>query len=598
MSLQRLSNASVLSLAFALVSLPASTQAQSHDSLRSAPATFTGTLLGEVRNASGVTQMGAAVLLYDRYDNLIRRGLSTDDGKFAFAALAPDVYTLRVTLASFFPAMRRNITILAGSESLLRVSLAAVLSSIDVTPGAPNRATLMSDEWKWVLRSSQTTRPVLRFLPLAPPTTRESATLFSDTTGVVNLSGGDTNSLNSSFQQDMGTAFALETSVAGGSKVRVSGNFGYGAASGLPSAGFRTTYMRERPNSQGSQGVAGPQISLTVRQAYFPTAMNSQNAPVLRTASVSTIDSIEIMDGLRLEYGSSLDSIMLYGRLNYVSPFARATYNLGNGGMMRAAFSSGFAPTELLSRTPEGQTDLSQDLTALAQAPRLSRRDDRATVERTKSYEASYQVVDGHRTFTATAFRESVANSVFLMSGDIGLAGTSNLLPDLNTRGTVFNAGNYQRSGFSAALSEAVNDRLEIGVEGGQAGALVADPTTSDRGSLRSNIHQSPRPWVTARINASMPITGTHLAASYGWTDFRALMPIHQSLTGRTTQQIGWNLSGRQPLPGLMGMRMELIAELRNMLAQGYLNLNSPDGRKAVLTNAPRQVRGGVSFIF
>jgi hypothetical protein len=63
-------------------------------------------------------------------------------------------------------------------------------------------------------------------------------------------------------------------------------------------------------------------------------------------------------------------------------------------------------------------------------------------------------------------------------------------------------------------------------------------------------------------------------------------------------QQVGWNFSGRQPLPAMRGMRMEVIAELRNMLAQGYLGLDSPDGRKAILTNAPRQVRGGVSFIF
>src|SRR4051812_609562 len=104
MSLQRFSKASVLSLALAL-SVPAS--AQTRDPLSSSQANFAGALLGEVRNASGVKQMGATVQLYDRYDNLVRKALSTDDGKFAFASLAPDVYTLRVTLSSFFPAVRR-----------------------------------------------------------------------------------------------------------------------------------------------------------------------------------------------------------------------------------------------------------------------------------------------------------------------------------------------------------------------------------------------------------------------------------------------------------------------------------------------------------
>jgi hypothetical protein len=584
MSLRRFSKASVLSLA---VALSVESSAQTRSPLASQQTNLSGALLGEVRNAAGVTQMGATVLLYDRYDNLVRRALSTEEGKFAFAALTPEVYTLRVTLASFFPAIRR-ITVLAGSESMLQVSLAAVLSSIDIAPGAPNKATLMTDEWKWVLRSSQATRPVLRFVDPAP--TAESASLFSDTTALVKVQGGDSNLLGNGMQQDMGTAFAVETSMAGGNKVRVSGNLGYGASSGLPSAGFRTTYMRER------QGAPGPQVSLTVRQAYFPAAIGG-NAPMLRTASLSSIDSVEIMEGLKLEYGSSLDSVMLYGHKAYVSPFARATYNLGNGGVFRVAFSSGFAPTELISRQPEGQTDLNQDLIALAQAPRISRRDDHAAVERTKNYEASYQVIDGNRTFTMTAFRENVANAVFLMSGDIAMAGAANLLPDLNTRGTVFNAGNFNRTGFSAALNEAVTDRIDVGIEGGQAGALVVDPNAGS-GPLRSSIHTSPRPWVSAYLHGSVPVTGTRLSASYGWTDFRALMPTHQSLTGRSNQQVGWNFSGRQPLPCVRGMRMEIMAELRNLLAQGYLRLDSPDGRQAILTNSPRQVRGGVSFIF
>jgi hypothetical protein len=85
---------------------------------------------------------------------------------------------------------------------------------------------------------------------------------------------------------------------------------------------------------------------------------------------------------------------------------------------------------------------------------------------------------------------------------------------------------------------------------------------------------------------------------SYGWTDFRTLTPIHQSLTGPTYQDLGWNVRAQQPLPGMMGVRMELVAELRNALAQGYLTLHHKDGRKAVLTNTPRQARLGASFIF
>jgi len=122
-------------------------------------------------------------------------------------------------------------------------------------------------------------------------------------------------------------------------------------------------------------------------------------------------------------------------------------------------------------------------------------------------------------------------------------------------------------------------------------------PDTAEAAS-RGRLHQSPRSWWTVRINASLPWSRAEVAGSYGWTDFRALMPVHQSLTGLPAQQTGWNVSARQPLPGMLGLRMEMQAELRNALAQGYLRVTGPDGQTAILTNVPRQVRGGMNFIF
>ncbi len=147
MSLRRFSNASVLSLAVALT-VPVS--AQSRKSTRNPIKVRShGRSTGRNSNANGIAQMGASVLLYDRYENLVGRSLSTGDGKIRFRGAGSGCLYLRVTLASFFPAIRK-ITVLAGSESMLQVSLSAVLSSIDLVPGSPKRATLMSDEWKWV----------------------------------------------------------------------------------------------------------------------------------------------------------------------------------------------------------------------------------------------------------------------------------------------------------------------------------------------------------------------------------------------------------------------------------------------------------------
>ncbi len=69
------------------------------------PPSLSGGIFGRVVSAPGVAQMGATVLLYDRYDQQVRRALTNEQGKFAFDQLTPELYSIRVSLASFVPAM-------------------------------------------------------------------------------------------------------------------------------------------------------------------------------------------------------------------------------------------------------------------------------------------------------------------------------------------------------------------------------------------------------------------------------------------------------------------------------------------------------------
>jgi hypothetical protein len=63
---------------------------------------------------------------------------------------------------------------------------------------------------------------------------------------------------------------------------------------------------------------------------------------------------------------------------------------------------------------------------------------------------------------------------------------------------------------------------------------------------------------------------------------------------------MGLNFQLRQPLPAINGMggRFEVTAEVRNLLAQGYVPVPSSDGRNMLLVPFPRSLRGGLSFIF
>ena len=175
--------------------------------------------------------MGASVYLYNRYDEMVNaRGLSNEQGRFGFDTLVPDFYSLRVILASFVPAERRNISVLPNSENRLDISLTEHPQHGDSAPPGKSPGTLMTDDWKWILRSSQATRPILRFLPdsISAPSKALVAN-FSETTGVLKLSAGDGQSFIQGAGEDLGTAFALATSLAHSARVQLSGNLAYTA---------------------------------------------------------------------------------------------------------------------------------------------------------------------------------------------------------------------------------------------------------------------------------------------------------------------------------------------------------------------------------
>src|SRR5579885_644771 len=577
--------------------------------IAAAPLPVAGSLGGQVFDAAGVAQMGATVVLYNRYDRAIRQTLTASHGEFLFDALLPDLYSIRVSLAAFVPAFKRNIAIQPGFHSVLTINLSSILSSVEFQPARPAKGSLMTDDWKWVLRSSQATRPVLRLRDAgweAPAEHPRFGPVFSETRGIVKVSAGDPTSLAGvGWQPDLGTAFALATSFLGSNQLQVSGNFGYASHSGMPVAGFRTTFSRTQAT------LKMPEITVTMRQLYLPargfTNSGSPDAtPALRTMSVSFLDDISLFDGLRLEYGMSAESVSFLDRLNALSPFARLTYDIGAAGSLQVAYSSGAAPVELAARSQRDEerdnNELQSDLTALAIMPRISMRDGHARMQRSETFEAGYRKETGSRAFSIAAYHERFSNGALAMAGPADLY-PEDSLPDLGSQSAIFDVGRFQRWGYVASVEQSLGDHVELSAAYGRGGALTTTRQqlqTPDPDELRSIIRMADRAWASARLAATVPVAGTRVAASYGWSGHDTLMPAHLFLTQRLAIQPGLNVSIRQPLPGFCGMpgRFEGTADLQNLLKQGYLPVFSPGGQAIILTNMPKAVRGGLSFIF
>ena len=563
------------------------------------PLKLSGAITGLVTNSLGVPQMGAVVVLYNRQDRAYERAITDERGEFKFLGLFPDSYSLRISLASFVPAMKRNILVQPGMRSVLAVNLSTLFSSIQFAYPPVENGSFMTDDWKWILRSASATRPVLRFTGKAlakPPERTAHATVFSDTRGVLRLSAGDGPMVSGiGSEADLGTAFALATSVFGNNSLEVSGNLGYGSQTGVPAAAFRTTYSRTS---------GGPQVSVTMRQLLLPGrvdgASDPATPPMLRSVATSVDDRAQIAHNVSLQYGFTLDSVSFVEHLNSFSPYARLVYSLGDHGEVAAAYTSGNARPDLAGEGPQ-DSEFLHDLNTLALFPRLSLLGGRPKMQRGDNYELSYTRKARSRVYRVSGYRESVANAALsLIAPDSTYGG--DLLPDLFTGNAIFNAGNYQSSGYTASVTQNLGESLSATVMYGGVDVLsVTGDTFGTSDELRSMMRSRRRQAVMGRIAATSPWTGTHVIASYQWTgDSRAVMP-GQLYTTQTLHPLpGLNFYIRQPIPGLSNLpwRIEATADLRNLLAQGYLPLSGVNGQQVVLVETPRSFRGGLSFIF
>lgn len=581
---------------------------------------LTGNLLGSVMDVAGIPQMGATVQVFNKYDRPISKTITAADGRFGFAALPIDSYTVRVSLASFLPAARDKIAVKAGLDSILQIHLATLFSSIQVTYTVPDGA--MTNDWKWVLRSSPATRPITRFLPRDADDEDADAVLsaearpriFSGTRAMVSVSGGDGGLIDSeSNPGDFGTGFVVSTNIFGKNQVQVGGSFGPAANLGPSAMALCAIYSRNDNIGFGQP----PEVTFSMSQIGTPASQfgglqNSTNGvgtgPTVRSMSLSVYEVTDPLDNVHLEYGMTGESVDYLQHSSRISPFARMTVTLGKRGELIAAYSDGGKPDELTAHMPDNpaedaaiNNELIDAVNTLARLPQLSERNGRLELQRSHNYEVGYRKTSGSLTYAASAFYEDVSNGRMNVTGDLAGVNAGDLFYDGASTTSTYNIGNFQREGYIASVDQRVNDSFHVALAYGRMGGLV--PGISGVSSTMLNqqkfLDDKDLNVASANLNGRIARTGTKIRANYGWVDSGAVVPQHIFTTQNLYLEPGLNIDVRQPLPSLFGLpgRLEITADLRNMLAQGYLPVDT-DGHRLLVVQSPRALRGGLNFIF
>jgi hypothetical protein len=186
------------------------------------------------------------------------------------------------------------------------------------------------------------------------------------------------------------------------------------------------------------------------------------------------------------------------------------------------------------------------------------------------------------------------------MVSPAGMFSSSDVMPDLFSANSIFNVGNFQSSGFSAAVTQELGDNLSVSMILDSTGGLTASDrelVSDSPDQLREMIRVGRRNAATMRMAGTVPYARTKFSASYQWSgDQRWAMAGNLYSTQPLRPMPGLNILVRQPIPGLR--HIEATAELQNLLAQGYLPLYTVDGQRILLVQTPRCIRGGFSFIF
>jgi hypothetical protein len=546
-----------------------------------------GKLTGFVADPAGNPQMGASVWLTPEFAGGRAIELLTDEnGIFVSQRLRPGFYSVKVTLAGFMPSLQDHVSVAADVNTSIHVELDSIFASLDQLRRKSSKPT-EPDDWKWVLRTASSSRPVLQLRDgTVVIANRSEADNNNDQPRVsVELSNGSVRPGSPSASPGyLGTAVSYDRSLGRAGTLLMAGEVDYDqAVPGVFGGSVASIWL-----PKGKFG-EGPETTLTVRQIRLGDSGRS-----LRTMRFEHSEQIALTDRVVLEYGGEyLSGGYVGAQASSLRPHARLGMRLPH--RWDAAFLVETDPEAYGLRTQVSAEEPAID--ALQTGPRfIWGKGNPALIGGWHEEFALRHDVGTRGQIESAVFRDDTRHEAVYANV---LESADSLSPAAELSGPFANdAGSAGSWGTRMVYREKLADNLEVAGVYAWAGALAPNDQSGPLTDLREILQTTYRHSVAARVAGKVPKSKTQFAASYKWIN--GTVVTRQDLYGETAMAIDPNLSlsVRQPLPSFRRSgRWEALADFRNILSQGYVSLESPDGRMLVMP-VERSFRGGVSFQF
>jgi hypothetical protein len=549
-----------------------------------------GAISGYVRDASGAPQMGAVVEVLGSAAQALK--VFTDErGFYSVTSLLPGTYSVKVSAPSFLPTLREKIGVRSGAKLMVNITLTTLFEAIQLVP---LRGPVDDDDWKWTLRSVAN-RPILRMLPDGTTVVSQSGESAADhdLKGTVTLLGGSPGQGFGS-PSDMTAGFDVERSLLSSGTLRLNGNLGYESdGEGIPSAVLRTTYTGR------FNGFFEPSVAITALRLNSPD-MSTLPGATLQALSVTSSGRIVLTDKLEMKLGSELQTIQFMGRVNAIKPFGAADLHITSNSVVEYQYASSVPNIGLTDRLGDGSGDRldspSSDLSETA--PRMSITGFSPAVEKGHHQEVSFSQRIGKNNVQVAFYADSMVDPVLTGVGEVS-AESGEVLPDVYSGTFSYQGNDFATRGLRVVLQRKLLSDLTATLDYAYGGVLDLSRSDVQLQDAREWIHTERRQAVAAKFSGSIPKSKTRWIASYRVSANRTLTPVDLFDTSAGQADPYLNLCIRQPIPAsFFAGHMEILMDLRNLLAQGYVPVMGQDGHTLYLVQSARSVRGGVAFSF
>jgi hypothetical protein len=561
-----------------------------------------GRLAGIVSDAMGNPLMGATVMIVgptaiatEVASQTVERVITDAHGRFTIEHLVPGWYSLKVSSPTRLPAMRNGIRVEAGETAVARFVLTDTFAPIRFQVPSSSVFT-WGDDWKWVLRTSSTTRPILRFrgqTQVARASTQKAKLPLPPSQSLIGMLPGSARRAPLADDPGLGSVLAYLRPLSHDSDLLVAGSFAPASTqAGTVATVFRRNLLRGDPQEIGlivhQFSLAGG-VPLPAGNAQ-EAASRAQGLVLSYSETRLLAPRVTVTAGMDVNYLNSLGDVMT------AQPHMKLEYQATRATVISVRYGSARA---------DGSDTLLERVSMLDAFPRITERNYRLKMEQLNHSEVSVnRRVGKSARLQAAAYHDDMRNAAVWglgrPEGTQWLAG--NFLPNPVVKGIVLNAGDYQSAGFRAVYSQTFGGHCEALVAYATGDALVAHGPVvqGSRGDLQGVLRPEQTTSLAGKISAEIPVTHTRFITSYEWVPNDRVTLVDPYGQAILQMQPYLGLQIRQPLPtfAFLPAHIEALADFRNLLAQGYVPLSQAGEEPVLLSSGYRCFRGGFSVQF